>query len=727
MSESELKEAILSLKNKIGKFEKGDLFTLYEIKEEMDEIIKSISKKTLKAAGENINIVDSFLSQDVNIDSVDGYITTATDYLTTLELYYNHKSNDEVFAAEITKIKSKINETIDKSVLKNDENIYTPDYFENIVDDPDMLMKFCDELKEHMDESQITLIDLEYDNTNTENINKVFRAFHTAKSSSAFLGLKNIEEIAHKMEDMLALVRDGKLQITKDLIDVIFYGINFLRELTQIIESEKYDRLKIAKSYKTINIYKYISIIKEILGNYHIKKIGEILVDDGKLDTELINQILKKQKKDTEKKFGQIAVEEKYITEADLQDAMKKQTPANKPTSSVFVKVSNQKLNELIDLVGELVINQSMLRQIKTSDMSGNSIDLEDSSLVQLEKITTSIKNIVLSMGMVPVSEIFNKLRVVVRNASSELNKIVNLEIEGESTELDRNVIETIYDPLVHIIRNAVDHGLEDGDEREKSGKGKVGRIKIEALHKGNNIEIQILDDGRGIDREKIVEKAVEKGLITYEDAQKLDDREVYHFMFLPGFSTAKKVTELSGRGVGLDVVKKNIEMIHGKIEIKSIKGKYTQFIIKLPLTLAIIDGFITVINNVKYIFPFSIIEEIIIPDEKIISSMENGQLMLYLRNTYIPVIFAGKIFKEDKFNTALDDILLIIISYQNKSYGIAVDAIAGKQEIVIKNLNHALSNLKVFSGGTIFGNGQIGFVVDIEEFMENARDNIKQ
>jgi two-component system, chemotaxis family, sensor kinase CheA len=728
MTDKDFKEHLSDIVTLLEKFEKGDLFTLFEIKEGMQEITGKIPDKIIKLSKNNIDIIKGFFSVDVDMEYIDDYIDGAYSFAKSLKSFSSGKIKENEFIESINEVSGKISGFVDKNIIKNTKNIYPDGYFDNIVEDEDMLMKFCDELREHMDESQITLIDLEFDNTNEENINKVFRAFHTAKSSSAFLGFKNIEEVAHKMEDMLALVRDGKLLITKELIDVIFYGINFFREFICIIENEKYEKNRIIESFKSINIYTYISVIKSILDNYNVKKIGEILLEEGKLDKELIEVILKKQNADSGKKFGEIAVEENIISESDLKSAMKKQAVnTNNSKNAVFVKVSNQKLNELIDLVGELVINQSMMRQNKDGE-SGSDLNTEDSSYSQLEKITTSIKNIVLSMGMVPVSEIFNKLRVVVRNASNELSKTVNVEIEGESTELDRNVIETIYDPLVHIVRNAVDHGLEPSEERVKAGKSKVGKIKIEAIHKGNNIEIKITDDGKGIEgKDRVLEKAIEKGLVSREDSVRLEDKDIYNFMFLPGFSTARQVTELSGRGVGLDVVKRNIEQIHGKIEIRSVIGKYSQFVIKLPLTLAIIDGFVTIINAVKYIFPFNIIEEIIIPDSTTITKMENGQLMLYLRKAYIPVIFAGKTLNEEKYNTDLENILIIIINHQNKFYGIAVDSIAGKQEIVIKNLNQALNNLKIFSGGTIFGDGTIGFVVDIEEFMEKSKDYIDQ
>jgi two-component system chemotaxis sensor kinase CheA len=373
-------------------------------------------------------------------------------------------------------------------------------------------------------------------------------------------------------------------------------------------------------------------------------------------------------------------------------------------------------------MVGEMVINQSMLKQYIAGNTKNES-NL-DRTISQMEGITTNIKNLVLSMGMVPIAEIFNKLRVVVRNTALELNKSVLVQIQGEETELDRNVIQSIYDPLVHIVRNSIDHGIENSEEREKSGKDRMGKIIISAEHKGNGIEINVLDDGKGIQKDIIIKKAVSLGLAKEEEINELTDKAIYNFMFLPGFSTAEKVTEISGRGVGLDVVKKNIDEIRGKIEINSKPGEYTKFVIKLPLTLAIIEGFVTQIGANRYIFPFSVVEEIIVPKGENVNKMEDGDMMLFHRGNYIPVIFAGKIFKQRDFIQTIDQMVVLIINYDGKNYGIVVDKVLGKQETVIKNLSEMLSNVIVFSGGTIFGDGQIGFVVDIEGFLGQAQKN---
>ncbi len=669
----------------------NDIINGYELLHNHDDLNKNL-KASLKSI-HNLNPEEHIVDIESKFKEIQKYINETT------------KAN-------------KKEETIEDKSKK--ENLYEDNYFSEIAEDKDILMQFCDESKEHLDNSQFSLIDLEYDTSNQELINLVFRAFHTIKGSSAFLGLKIIEELAHEMENLLVEIRDKKLHISDKLIDVIFFGIGILRDLIQVIELSNYDKNEMIEGFRQINIFKYILVIHKILDEYKVKKIGDILVDDGKIDKALINQILKKQK-ETDKKFGEIAIEENLIKQEDIQDALSRQKTMKKKIN--YVKVSNDRLNALVDIVGELVVNQSMIKDILTNKNKSES-NL-DETLTQLEAITTNIKNLVLSMGMVPISDIFNKLRVVIRNLSKEENKLVIVKIDGETTELDRNIIEAIYDPLVHIVRNAVDHGIEDTNKRKELGKKTTGTINISAEHKGNGIDIIVQDDGGGINKDSILAKALEKDLISEDQSHHLTDNEIYNLMFEPGFSTAEKVTEVSGRGVGLDVVKKNIEEIKGRIEISSELGKGSSFIIKLPLTLAIIDGFVTVVSGTKYIFPFNLINEIIVPDKNNLSVMDNGQVMLFNREKYIPVLKANEIFDLVIEEKDINQHLIIVIQYENKKYGIAVDNIIGKQEIVIKNLGNALKNLAYFSGGTIFGDGSIGFVIDVEEFIKEAKENI--
>ncbi len=706
---------------KVNNYESGNLIGVMEIRKSYEELQKKLSEfESLKNVGKFAGLLAG-LSEKLMDEETEGAVLeifkSSNENLVDL---FSRKKSGQSAAVEINRLINKVHEIINIDIEKEkaDGEIYPDTYFSNIINDTKMLSQFCDEAEEHIDTAQYTLIELEYDDKNQDNINKVFRSFHTIKGSSAFLGLKNIEDVGHEMENLLVLVRDGKLQITRELIDVIFYGIELLRSLISVIRTNAYEATKITVSFRTINIYNYINLIKKILAQYPVKKIGEILQEDGKIKEIDIDRILEKQTS-IEKKFGEIALEEMMITRDDLSEAIKKQqTPVRKKSS--YVKVSNDRLNSLIDIVGELVINQSMLRQVIKNNEEA--VDNSERIIIQLETITTGIKNLVLSMGMVPIAEIFNKIRVVIRNTAQELKKTIVFETRGDDTELDRNVIESIYDPLVHMVRNAIDHGIESPEERESLKKDRVGKIIVSAEHKGNGIEISVFDDGKGIDKENILTKAKSMGLVDDEKAVLLTDKEIYGFMFIPGFTTAQKVTELSGRGVGLDVVKKNIEEIHGRIEILTQKGEFTRFVIKLPLTLAIIEGFVTVIGRNKYVFPFNLIDEIVVPDNGNIMIMEDMSRMLYSRDLYIPIIEAGNVFKEEVINTDLDKALLIVINFENKKYCLAVNKVLGKQEIVIKSLGEALTSLSIFSGGTIFGDGTIGFVVDIEGFLEAVR-----
>jgi two-component system chemotaxis sensor kinase CheA len=603
---------------------------------------------------------------------------------------------------------------------------YGPDYFNGIVDDRKMLEQLCEEVREHLETAQYTLVDLEYDASDPENVNRVFRAFHTIKSSGAFLGLRNIEETAHAMEDLLVMVRDGKISVSKELTDLVFRGIGILKDLLLIIEASDYSPRLMEDSFRRVDIGSYIGLIRRAIQERSTRRIGEILVDEGKLDKRVVREILAKQAT-CDKKFGEIALEERLVSEEDFRKALSKQSAASHKAS--YVRVSNERLNSLIDIVGELVVTQSMLRQ---SLLDPSATGGAERTISQLESITTGIKNLVLSMGMVPISEIFNKLRVVARNTAAETGKAALAEFSGEDTELDRNVIEAVYDPLVHIVRNAVDHGIEDPREREAAGKPGAGRIRVSAEHKGNGIEITVSDDGRGIDRAAVLAKAARMGLVDEATAAGLEEWEIYTFLFQPGFSTAKRVSEVSGRGVGLDVVRQNIEQIHGKVEVTSEPGKGSTFTIRIPLTLAIIDGFVTVVEGTKYVFPFSLVEEIVVPMREAISALDDGRPMLLNRGAYIPVVLAAQAFArglggaESCRQVKPDDLAgrcVIVLGYEGRRYGVAVDSILGKQEIVIKSLNEALRGMRVFSGGTIFGDGSIGFVVDIEEFVLSIRE----
>lgn len=695
-----------AIRKLIDDFEEGDLMGLSELESTLSRFAAGNDSPAARAAEEILpwfHEIGKVESQAAFVEEIGNLLTTA--------------GTAGLPAGAVEESLGALLAPAGKESPETDEFlVVTEEWFEALIDDTEMLRKFVSEINEHMENVQVALLDLEYDPGNKEYINTVFRGFHTIKSSAAFLGVKNIEETAHNLENMLVLVRDGEIPVTPELIDVVFYGVSFIRDLADVFESVKYEREKIIPSFLKIDIRPIIRITRKIAKEHRKKKIGQILQDLGKIDGKTVQKILRRQQEEN-RLFGDIALEEKAVEERDIEEAVKEQSASKRELA--YVKVAYDRLNDLVDMVGELVVNQSMIREEVSLGKQ-----IQERELHQLEQITTNIKNIVLSMGMVPIGEVFNKLRVVIRNASRDTGKIVTTNITGEDTELDRTLIEAIIDPLVHIVRNAVDHGLDDVEEREAAGKDRVGEIAISAEHKGSGIEIIVRDDGSGIDRQGVVNKAVEKKLIRPDETERYleDEKLCFGLLFKPGFSTARKVTELSGRGVGLDVVRMNLERVHGRVEIESTPGKGTSFILKLPLTLAIIDGFVTRVGDERYIFSFNLIREIVVPTEENTRTMEDGEVILFNRDRHVPVIFTEQLITGIPVNRKPGEYVILIISYENGLYGIAVDQVIGKQEIVIKSLNEVLRDMNLFSGGTIFGDGTIGFVVDIDEFMRKAQ-----
>lgn len=741
---SALLSKIQLLRSQTDSYEMGDVMGALDIQDSLADILQVLSAKPglerLVSLVQHLIPLAKALSKQ---ESEAGALQILTELTEGLELYFTGRLSGKAFGDLIRKHQGELrrfsntvgvvnntqsraapapaesdNTTQHEAADLSIEDTYPADYFSGIIEDTKLLEQFYTEAQEHLEEAQATLVELEYDATNKELLNTIFRNFHTIKGSSAFLGLKNVEETAHAVEDLLAIIRDGKLTLNKDLIDLVFHGMELLKNLLDTMQANDYKKDSMEASFKIINIYPYIKLFKKIKEQYSYKKIGEILAEEGKIEPSVLQEVLQKQR-ETDKKVGEILIEEKIARPEDVVEALKKQNSlANRIKKSGIVKVSNEKLNTLIDIVGELVINQSMVKQeLLALQVS----EITERSITQLESITTTIKNLVLSMGMVPIAEIFNKLRVVARNTAEELGKSVYLELMGEETELDRNVIETIYEPLMHLIRNSIDHGIERADIRDQRGKNRLGRILLSAEHKGSGIEIIVQDDGQGIDTDAVLKKALEKGLVKRDEIGKLSQKDIYNLLFLPGFSTAERVTSVSGRGVGLDVVKKNLDSIHGRVEVSSEPGKGTRFTIKLPLTLAIIEGFVTKVGDNKYVFPFSSIEEIkVIQQDELFKNDEDSEAMIFHRGLHIPVLYAHKVFRESWEEPEDGKLLSLLFSFDQSHYCVVVDELIGKQEIVVKSMSQTiLQDCSFFSGGTIFGDGSIGFVVDMQGFLE--------
>jgi len=383
------------------------------------------------------------------------------------------------------------------------------------------------------------------------------------------------------------------------------------------------------------------------------------------------------------------------------------------------VRVDIEKLDNLMNLVSELIIIKTRLEGIGENREIG--IQELHEAVEYLERITTNLHDAVMKVRMVPIEQVFNRFPRMVRDLSKELNKEINLHIEGEETELDRTVIDEIGDPLIHLVRNAIDHGIETPEERKRQGKQANGNIILKAYHDGNNVVIEIDDDGKGIDLEKVLAKAIEKRFITVKESKELSEQDILQFLFKPGFSTSERITDISGRGVGLDVVKTKIESLGGTIDIETIQGKGSKFIVRLPLTLAIIQALLVGVGTEKYAVPLNSIKETVTINSKNINRIKNQEITLF-RGEVLPIIrlnelldISGNIFENSASNDFYnEDLTVVIVKKGEKLLGLAVDELIGQQEIVIKSLGKFLNNIKLIAGATILGDGQVALILDV-------------
>jgi len=372
--------------------------------------------------------------------------------------------------------------------------------------------------------------------------------------------------------------------------------------------------------------------------------------------------------------------------------------------------------------VGELVIAESMVFRLLKIKNIENDNDLER-KIHHLQRVSSELQDVAMSVRMVPLSATFKKMIRLIHDLSHKSNKKVNMKLIGEETEVDKNVIEQINDPLVHIIRNSVDHGIESADDRAKTTKSEYGLVTLEARHEGGEVWITISDDGHGIDRAKVISKAITKGLIT-GDGSDMTDEEIYQLLFEPGFSTADKITDISGRGVGMDVVKKNIEKLNGRIKIRSTPGVGTSMSLRIPLTLAIIDGMLVKVGESLYIIPLLSIRESLRSTEKDLITLPDGSECINVRNEQIPVLRMFKAFRKQAVATMIDDGVLIIVEADAQKAALLVDEIVGQQQIVIKGLSGYLGTPKGISGCTVLGDGEVSLIIDVSSLLSRVHKN---
>ena len=612
------------------------------------------------------------------------------------------KDSEECLESEDSKGESQGNQEDGKGVSEEDREI---------------ISDFVVEALDNLATIEVNIIELEQNPEDLETINSIFRPFHTIKGVSGFLNLTKINKLSHIAENLLDKARNGELSINEAVIDIILEAVDLLKRMIEGVKAG----LESNTSLETdLDIEPLVNRIEEILSRHEEvvdKPLGEILVEKGAVKKEDLETVLEEQKKHPDKKVGEILIEKGAVKSKEIVSALREQKKFGVKKVDLQVKVDTKKLDTLVDMTGELVITQSMIRQ------NEKILSISDQKLYhalnQLNQITTTLQKTAMSMRMVPIRSTFQKMVRLVRDLAKNSGKEVSLTMTGEDTEIDRNVVEELYEPMVHMIRNAVDHGIELPHEREEVGKDPKGNIELRAYQRGSNIIIEIADDGRGLDRERILQKALEKNLIT-EDA-KLTDNEIYNLIFQPGFSTAKQVTDISGRGVGMDVVKKAIDKLRGRVEIKSVPGQGSVFVISLPLTLAIIEVIVVRVKGERYIIPALAILQSFRPQKSQYSTVKGQGEVISVRGELIPLVRLDRIFGHNGNSKAPWEALVVAVEHEGQKMCLLLDELLGKEEVVIKSLGESLKNIKGLAGGAIMGDGKVSLILDMAGLFEIA------
>ena len=527
-------------------------------------------------------------------------------------------------------------------------------------------------------------------------INEIFRAVHSIKGSAGFLGFTRLVEVAHQSENVLNKLRQKDMQATSETIDIILESIDVLKILITEIKDKAGARVEINTIKTKLSLLlEYSASLEAVCGVSDTPVINKVEPDNPVSSNEI------------EEKNS-----EKQIAGADQE---KEQT----------LRIDTNRLDHVMDLVGELVLSRNRLSKILSDIEALYEGDEKIKTLIEtasnISLITTDIQLSVMKMRMVPIRKVFNKFPRMVRDIARKANKKINLEMYGEATEIDKSVIEELNDPLVHLIRNSIDHGIESPQERLKKGKPEAGTIKLNAYQEGNSIVIQIEDDGKGIDPSVVERKARERGLIRNQDI-KLSPKEIINYIFEPGFSTADKVTDISGRGVGMDVVKTNIGRINGIIDVNSEVGQGTQIALKIPLTLAIIQVLMVKVDGEIYALPLASILETFRVSKSSIKYID-GQQILNVRDRLIPLIKLSDALELNCEEVRKDWVYVVLMAIAEKKVGVIVDELCHQEEVVIKPVGTYFSDIKEVSGATITGDGKVGLILDPGSLIYRQRD----
>ena len=582
---------------------------------------------------------------------------------------------------------------------------------DDLAQDASLLLDFLTECFEFLDQLDQDLVTMESAPEDADLLNRVFRAFHTIKGTSGFMGFQHVVALTHEAEDVLNLMRKGERKVSRRAIDVFLNVLDQLRHMLNDI------RQKTPREYELGELLGRIRQLKEPEAPDR-PMLGEILVADGAISHEERREALR-QSVETKQRLGDVLIEKNLVTAGQVQEALNKQAAIADPKEATrTIRVDVNKLDELVNLTGELVLERNRVAQLSRDFVARRFSEEEFESAIgqssaRLSSITEELQNASLKARMLPIDVVFRRFPRMVRDLSNKLGKEVNLEIRGEDTELDKTIVEEIADPLVHLIRNSLDHGLELPADREAKGKARRGTLKLEARAEGDFILVQVSDNGRGIDPARIATKAVEKGIVTQLRVKEMSRREILDLIFLPGFSTAEKTSDVSGRGVGMDVVRSNLKKLNGMVELDSEVGRGTIISLKLPLTLAIMPVLIVKASTETYALPLRSVVEILRVERASVHLGDAGE-MLHVRDQIIPLGRISRVFNHPETQTGGDDRLrVVVLSVAERKLGLVVDDFIGQEETIIKPLGDFLGHVPCVAGGTITGEGNIRLILD--------------
>jgi two-component system chemotaxis sensor kinase CheA len=573
------------------------------------------------------------------------------------------------------------------------EEIPSPE--RSLAQDPELISDFIGESREHLVNIESQVLTLERDPSDGEALNAVFRGFHTIKGLAGFLELWEVQKLTHEVETVLDRARNSQWTINPAGIDVILESADYLRRWLVHMDAVLHQTASRAPARDEALLTRIARLSSE--------------PDDAEsAGLAALAAAVSVHPEDPSAKPAAEGPGEK--TDEPVANPAAVAAPG-RPRETMAVKVDTAKLDYLVDMAGEMVIAESLVRHDQELAMLKN--PLLHRKIAHLTRITAELQKTAMAMRLVPIGPLFRRMARLVRDLARQFGKQVEMQTQGDEIELDRTIVEELADPLMHMVRNSLDHGIESPAERQAAGKPAAARLVLKANHQAGQVVIEITDDGRGLNRDKIVAKAAQKGLIHSADG--LSDNEIYNLIFQPGFSTAAQVTNVSGRGVGMDVVRRHVEKLRGRIEIRSTVGEGATFLLKLPLTLAIIEGLVVGVGKERYIAPLFAIREMFRPTAETIWTVQQRAEMALVRGSLLPVVRLYRIFHvQPKSEDPLAGVL-VVAEVEGQRFCVLVDELIGKQEVVIKALGETFKNVTGVAGGAILGDGRVGLILDLD------------